>query len=113
MCLAIPGKVVTVSKNKTTGSTAPVGFEALWGEVVFSENPDDKTQGVRRKVNLSYVPDIEIGEYVIVHAGFAISQLDREEAHATLSAFGSAFGSAFEPSAGDLDDVSPEVEEQR
>jgi hydrogenase expression/formation protein HypC len=40
--------------------------------------------GVVREVSLAYVPEAEIGDYVIVHAGFAISQLDESEALETL-----------------------------
>jgi hydrogenase expression/formation protein HypC len=40
--------------------------------------------GVKRKVSLAYLPDADVGDYVIVHAGFAISKLDEEEAHETL-----------------------------
>jgi hydrogenase expression/formation protein HypC len=40
--------------------------------------------GITRGVSLAYVPDAEIGDYVIVHAGFAISQLDESEAQETL-----------------------------
>lgn len=103
MCLAIPGKVIAISRNEGSDSVASGdscasdAFEALWGDVLFSETTggeilSGKTQGgqiqgVRRKVNLSYVPEVVVGEYVIVHAGFAISLLDQEEAQATLSVF--------------------------
>jgi hydrogenase expression/formation protein HypC len=40
--------------------------------------------GVKREVCLEYVPEIEIGEYVIVHVGFAINQMSEEEAEETL-----------------------------
>lgn len=62
MCLAIPGKVL-----KKEGDTAKVDF-------------GDKTT---RDVNLSLV-DAEIGDYVLVHAGFAIQVLDAMEAEETL-----------------------------
>jgi len=41
--------------------------------------------GVKREVCLEYVPEIEIGEYVIVHVGFAINQMSEEEAEETLN----------------------------
>jgi hydrogenase expression/formation protein HypC len=41
--------------------------------------------GVSREVCLSYVPDANLGDYVIVHVGFAISQLDEAEAKSTLA----------------------------
>ena len=40
--------------------------------------------GIQKEVCLSFLPDIQVGEYVIVHAGFAISQVDEEEAAKTL-----------------------------
>jgi hydrogenase assembly chaperone HypC/HupF len=40
--------------------------------------------GIQKEVCLSFLPDIKVGEYVIVHAGFAISQVDEEEAAKTL-----------------------------
>jgi hydrogenase expression/formation protein HypC len=40
--------------------------------------------GIQKEVCLSFLPDIQIGEYVIVHAGFAISQIDEEEAAKTF-----------------------------
>lgn len=62
MCLGVPGKVVRIE----------YGSFPLTGEVDFG--------GVRREVCLEYVPDVQVGEYVIVHVGFAISKLDEEEA---------------------------------
>jgi hydrogenase expression/formation protein HypC len=66
MCLGVPGKV-----NET--------YEAnglKMGKVDFG--------GVTREVCLEYVPDVEIGQYVIVHVGFAINQMSEEEAKETL-----------------------------
>jgi hydrogenase expression/formation protein HypC len=63
MCLAIPGKVTSIT-----------GDDPLWrmGKVDFG--------GVSREVSLAYVPEVKIGEYVIVHVGFALSRLDESEA---------------------------------
>ena len=61
MCLAIPGQVASVE-----GSQAEVDFG-----------------GVIRKVNVSLV-DAKVGEWVVVHAGFAIEKMDEEEARETL-----------------------------
>ncbi len=58
MCLAIPMKIIEVNKNK--------------GVV--------ETNGVKREVDLTLLPDIKEGDYVIVHAGFAIEKLDPEYA---------------------------------
>ncbi len=66
MCLAIPGKVTEIDgANMMRISKVDFG-------------------GVTRDVSLAYLPDAEVGDYVIVHAGFAISQLDEEEAQETL-----------------------------
>jgi len=40
--------------------------------------------GVNREVSLAYVPEAQVGDYVIVHAGFAISQVDEDEARKTF-----------------------------
>jgi len=62
MCLAIPAKVVKIQNNKA--------------EVDFGE-------GVLREVDISLV-EVKVGEYVLVHAGYAIQVLSREEAEETL-----------------------------
>ena len=63
MCLAIPGKVVSIS-----------GDDALTriGNIDFS--------GVIKSASLAYVPEVRIGDYVIVHVGFALSKVDEAEA---------------------------------
>lgn len=66
MCLAIPGKVLEIDT-----SVSPV-----MGKVSFG--------GIKKDVCLELVPDVKIGNYVIVHVGFAISQMDEEEAQETL-----------------------------
>ncbi len=65
MCLAIPGKVVE-SFDKNGMRMARVQFG-----------------GIVREACLEYVPDTKVGEYVLVHVGFAISKVDEEEAHRT------------------------------
>ncbi len=67
MCLGIPGKVV-----EATGD----GFMRT-GKVDFD--------GITKEVSLAYVPEVEVGDYVIVHVGFAITQLDEASAHETLA----------------------------
>lgn len=64
MCLAIPGKIQAI-----TPADDPLQIR---GQVNFS--------GVVKDVSLAYVPDARVGEYVIVHVGFAISKVDEEEA---------------------------------
>ena len=66
MCLAIPGKILSI-QGEDFARSAQVSFG-----------------GILRDVSLAYVPEAEVGDYVIVHAGFAISLLDEEEATRTL-----------------------------
>jgi hydrogenase expression/formation protein HypC len=63
MCLGIPGRVVELESE---GGLLPHGV------VQFG--------GIRKRVCLAYVPEVKIGEYVIVHVGFAIGTMDEEEA---------------------------------
>ena len=69
MCLAIPGKVEEI----TTDGIIRVG------RVNFG--------GVVKNVCLDFVPEVEVGDYAIVHVGFAISKIDRETAEQTLADF--------------------------
>ena len=69
MCLAVPGKVL--SRHDEDGLTM--------GEVDFS--------GIKKTVCLSFTPDVQIGQYVIVHVGFAISILDEKQAQQTIALF--------------------------
>ncbi len=63
MCLGIPGEVLSIEQN-----AAGIAM----GKVRFG--------GVVREVCLAYVPNVQVGDYVIVHAGFALSILNEEEA---------------------------------
>jgi hydrogenase expression/formation protein HypC len=65
MCLAIPGKVLS---KETIG-----GVEV--GKVQFG--------AITRQVALGFVPEVEVGDYVMVHVGFAISRVDEAEAQRT------------------------------
>jgi hydrogenase expression/formation protein HypC len=65
MCLAVPGKIIEID-----GTTAQVDFG-----------------GVTREASLILVPDAIVGEYVLVHAGFAIELLNEGEAEETLKLF--------------------------
>ncbi|MFN3683032.1 MAG: HypC/HybG/HupF family hydrogenase formation chaperone [Fimbriimonadaceae bacterium] len=69
MCLAVPGRIRSVSGEGLTRA----------GEVDFA--------GAVQTVNLSFVPEAAEGDYVLVHAGVAIARLDEEEALATLECF--------------------------
>ena len=62
MCLAVPGKIISID-GEDLARQARVDFG-----------------GVLKEVNLAYVPEAEIGQYVLVHVGFAISIVDEEEA---------------------------------
>lgn len=68
MCLAVPGKIISI-----TESHDPI-FRT--GRVSFG--------GIVKEVNLAYVPEAQVGNYVIVHVGFAISVLDEAEAQKTF-----------------------------
>jgi hydrogenase expression/formation protein HypC len=64
MCLAVPGKVLSIIGDEPLTRTGQVSFG-----------------GIVKEVNLAYTPEADIGDYVIVHVGFAISTLDESEAH--------------------------------
>ena len=63
MCLAIPGKVVTITQEQELAREGMVDFE-----------------GIRKSINLSLVPEATVNDYVLVHVGFAISRIDATEA---------------------------------
>ena len=69
MCLSIPGKIVSVDDGAQG--------DLRMGRVAFG--------GITKEICLAYVPDAELGDYVIVHVGFAISKLDQEEARQVFS----------------------------
>ena len=71
MCLAVPGQIISLIE-----SDDPL---ARIGRVNFS--------GISKDISLAYVPEANINDYVIVHAGFALSILDQDEAQASLQAF--------------------------
>ena len=64
MCLAVPGKVMSIEGDEPITRTGKVNFG-----------------GIVKQINLSYVPEAEVGDYVIVHVGFAISTIDEQEAN--------------------------------
>ncbi|MEU3421077.1 HypC/HybG/HupF family hydrogenase formation chaperone [Streptomyces murinus] len=87
MCLAVPGKVVSIDHQA----------DPLTGLIDFG--------GVRKQVCLEYLPEVRVGEYVIVHVGFALQRLDEESARASLELFDQLglleeeFGDAWEQAA--------------
>ena len=64
MCLAIPGKVTSVAGDNPLSRTGRVDFG-----------------GIIKEVSLAFVPEVKIGDYVIVHVGFALSRVDESEAN--------------------------------
>ncbi len=68
MCLAIPGKLTTI--------TAQLDETFRFGKVSFG--------GIMKEVNLSMVPEAQVGDYVLVHVGVAISVVDEDEALKTF-----------------------------
>ncbi len=71
MCLAIPAKIISISENDDS-------LQRM-ARVDFS--------GVIKDISLAYLPDAKVNDYVIVHAGLALSILDEDEARITLAAF--------------------------
>jgi hydrogenase expression/formation protein HypC len=69
VCLAVPGRVISIEERDQT----PMA------EVDFG--------GLKKDVCLQYIPDIEVGEYVMVHVGFAIQRMDEAAAQETLANF--------------------------
>ena len=67
MCLAIPGRLVAITEG--------AGFDRH-GIVDFD--------GARQEISLAYLPETKIGDYVLVHVGFAMTQLDAAEAERIL-----------------------------
>ncbi len=63
MCLAIPGRIVSISGDQPMMRFAQVDFG-----------------GVGKQINLAYVPQAEVGDYVLVHVGFALTVIDEAEA---------------------------------
>ena len=63
MCLAVPLKIVDIDGNNAVG----------------------EVEGLRRKMRLDFIKEPRLGEYVMVHAGFAIERLDEEQAKADIA----------------------------
>jgi hydrogenase expression/formation protein HypC len=63
MCLALPGEIIEITNDEPLARTGKVSFS-----------------GIIKEINLTYVPEAGLGDYVIVHVGFAISKLHKEEA---------------------------------
>ncbi|MFP8964311.1 HypC/HybG/HupF family hydrogenase formation chaperone [Streptomyces nanhaiensis] len=95
MCLAVPGRVTGIEERDGT-RMARVDFG-----------------GVVKDVCLAYLPETEVGEYVIVHVGFALQRLDEESARASLELFeqlgllDEEFGDAWERAAAEAGEDRP------
>jgi hydrogenase expression/formation protein HypC len=81
MCLAVPGKILSITGADVLRS----------GAVSFG--------GIHKQVNLAYVPEATVGDYVIVHVGFAISIVDESEAKQTFE---------YLKQMGELDELEPQ-----
>ena len=68
MCLAIPGKIVSIDNSNPELKMAKVDFA-----------------GVMKNVCIEWLPDVQTGEYVLVHVGFALNKIDVEDAEKTLA----------------------------
>ncbi len=64
MCLAIPGKIESISGDDPLSRMGKINFG-----------------GILKEASLAYVPEAKVGDYVIVHVGFALSRVDEDEAH--------------------------------
>ncbi|HWS95596.1 MAG TPA: HypC/HybG/HupF family hydrogenase formation chaperone [Candidatus Methylomirabilis sp.] len=84
MCLAVPGKILNIS-GEDFARTARVSFG-----------------GIVKEVSLAYVPEAEVGHYVLVHVGFAISVVDEAEAMRTFEIL---------KQMGELEELEPKVGE--
>jgi hydrogenase expression/formation protein HypC len=67
MCLAVPGQILSIEEHDEL---------TRQGRVAFG--------GIIKSINLAYAPEAIVGDYVLVHAGFAIAIIDEEEARRTL-----------------------------
>lgn len=64
MCLAVPGKLISVDESSALMRSGRVNFG-----------------GIIKEVSLAYVPEAKVGDYVLVHVGFALSIVDEAEAN--------------------------------
>jgi len=70
MCLAVPGQILQISGDNDLSRMGKINFA-----------------GIQKEISLAYLPEANINDYVIVHAGFAIALIDQQEALETLKAF--------------------------
>lgn len=80
MCLAVPGKVTSIDDSNSDLKMANVNFS-----------------GVSKEVCVQWLPDVRVGDYVLVHVGFALNKIDEKDAEETLKILREM---------GDLDEIS-------
>jgi hydrogenase expression/formation protein HypC len=85
MCLAIPGKIETISSDE-------VDSLSRTGKVNFG--------GIVKEISLAYVPEAKIGDYVIVHVGFALGIVQEEEAQKVFE---------YLKTMGELEEINPQT----
>ena len=68
MCLAVPGKLLSIDDN----------IDPIFRKGIVSFG------GINKEVNLSMVPEVKIGDYILIHVGVALSIIDEEEAEETM-----------------------------
>jgi hydrogenase expression/formation protein HypC len=67
MCLAVPGKIISIDESNPELKMAKVNFG-----------------GVNKNICIQWLPDVKIGEYVLAHVGFALSKIDEKDAEDTI-----------------------------
>ncbi|MDP2364865.1 MAG: HypC/HybG/HupF family hydrogenase formation chaperone [Ignavibacteria bacterium] len=67
MCLAIPGKIVSIDESNPELKMAKVNFG-----------------GVMKAICIQWLPDVKVGEYILAHVGFALNKIDEKDAEETL-----------------------------
>ena len=67
MCLAVPGKIVSIDESNKDLKMAKVNFG-----------------GVMKDICIQWLPDVQIGEYVLAHVGFALNKIDQKDAEETI-----------------------------
>lgn len=67
MCLAVPGKIISIDESNPELKMAKVNFG-----------------GVIKDICIQWLPDVQLGDYVLVHVGFALSKIDSKDAEETL-----------------------------
>jgi hydrogenase expression/formation protein HypC len=80
MCLAVPGKVISIDESNPELRMAKVNFG-----------------GINKNICIQWVPDVKVGEYILAHVGFALNKVDEKDAEETIKILREM---------GDLDEIS-------